>query len=77
MYLSLVTVTLSIALWASAWRMFVPPIAIFATSLGLLDKPAGNGNFLALTYLVCASSREQLDETYRELTACKSVLMAL
>jgi protein-S-isoprenylcysteine O-methyltransferase Ste14 len=32
MYLSLVTVTLSIALWAGAWPMFVPPIAIFATA---------------------------------------------
>lgn len=35
------------------------------------------GNFVALTYLVLASNREQLDGIYRELTACKSVLMAL
>jgi len=36
-----------------------------------------DGNFLAVTYLVLASSREQLDAIYRELTACKSVLMTL
>ncbi|HMA00268.1 MAG TPA: DUF493 domain-containing protein [Steroidobacteraceae bacterium] len=40
-------------------------------------RTSGDGNFLALTYLVRASSREQLDDIYRELTACKSVLMAL
>ena len=39
--------------------------------------PARDGNFLALTYIVHATSREQLDAIYRELTACKSVLMAL
>jgi putative lipoic acid-binding regulatory protein len=40
-------------------------------------RTSGDGNFLALTYFVVASSREQLDDIYRELTACKSVLMAL
>jgi putative lipoic acid-binding regulatory protein len=40
-------------------------------------RTSADGNFLALTYLVLASSREQLDTIYRELTACKSVLMAL
>jgi putative lipoic acid-binding regulatory protein len=40
-------------------------------------RTSADGNFLALTYLVVASSREQLDDIYRELTACKSVLMAL
>ena len=40
-------------------------------------RTSTDGNFLALTYLVLASSREQLDDIYRELTACKSVLMAL
>jgi putative lipoic acid-binding regulatory protein len=40
-------------------------------------RTSGDGNFLALTYMVRASSREQLDDIYRELTACKSVLMAL
>jgi putative lipoic acid-binding regulatory protein len=40
-------------------------------------RTSGDGNFLALTYTVRASSRKQLDDIYRELTACKSVLMAL
>jgi hypothetical protein len=40
-------------------------------------RTSGDGNFLALTYTVNAKSREQLDAIYRELTACKSVLMAL
>jgi hypothetical protein len=40
-------------------------------------RTSGDGNFIALTYLVRADSRSQLDEIYRELTACKSVLMAL
>jgi putative lipoic acid-binding regulatory protein len=40
-------------------------------------RTSGDGNFLALTYTVHAQSREQLDAIYRELTACKSVLMAL
>ena len=40
-------------------------------------RTSGDGNFLALTYVVHATSREQLDAIYRELTACKSVLMAL
>jgi putative lipoic acid-binding regulatory protein len=40
-------------------------------------RTSADGNFLALTYHVHATSREQLDAIYRELTACKSVLMAL
>ena len=40
-------------------------------------RTSADGNFLALTYLISATSREQLDQIYRELTACKSVLMAL
>jgi putative lipoic acid-binding regulatory protein len=40
-------------------------------------RTSGDGNFLALTYTITAQSREQLDALYRELTACKSVLMAL
>ena len=40
-------------------------------------RTSGDGNFLALTYLVRATSQQQLDTIYRELTACKAVLMAL
>lgn len=44
---------------------------------GVRVRTSGDGNFVAVTYNVLASSREQLDAIYRELTACKSVLMAL
>ena len=40
-------------------------------------RTSADGNFLALTYVVRATSREQIDKIYRELTACKAVLMAL
>jgi putative lipoic acid-binding regulatory protein len=40
-------------------------------------RTSGDGNFLALTYTITAQSREQLDAIYRDLTACKAVLMAL
>ena len=40
-------------------------------------RTSTDGNFLAVTYLIQAESRAQLDRIYRELTACKSVLMAL
>ena len=40
-------------------------------------RTSSDGNFLALTYVVRATSRQQLDDIYRELTACKAVLMAL
>jgi putative lipoic acid-binding regulatory protein len=40
-------------------------------------RTSGDGNFLALTYTITAQSREQLDAIYRDLTACKAVLMSL
>jgi putative lipoic acid-binding regulatory protein len=40
-------------------------------------RTSGDGNFVALTYTVTATSREQLDAIYRELSACAAVLMAL
>jgi putative lipoic acid-binding regulatory protein len=40
-------------------------------------RTSTDGNFLAVTYLVHATGKAQLDAIYRELTACKSVLMAL
>jgi putative lipoic acid-binding regulatory protein len=40
-------------------------------------RTSGDGNFVAVTYTVHATSREQLDAIYRELTTCESVLMAL
>jgi putative lipoic acid-binding regulatory protein len=41
------------------------------------QRTSGDGNFIAVTYMITAQSREQLDAIYRELTACKAVLMAL
>ena len=35
------------------------------------------GKYLSVTITVHATSREQLDNIYRELTACEQVLMAL
>lgn len=40
-------------------------------------RTSTDGNFLAVTYLVLAQSQAQLDDIYRELTACAAVLMAL
>jgi putative lipoic acid-binding regulatory protein len=44
---------------------------------GVRVRTSTDGNFLAVTYLVRANSRAQLDAIYRDLTACESVLMAL
>lgn len=40
-------------------------------------RPSKAGNYLSVTVTVCATSREQLDNIYLELTACEQVLMAL
>jgi putative lipoic acid-binding regulatory protein len=40
-------------------------------------RSSKDGNFLAVTYHVTAQSQIQLDDIYRELTACDAVLMAL
>ena len=47
------------------------------SSASAKTRTSADGNFVALTYTIRAQSREQLDAIYRELTACKSVLMAL
>ena len=36
-----------------------------------------NGRFISITMTVTARSRQQLDEIYRDLSACEDVLMAL
>lgn len=43
----------------------------------IIERPSAAGNFLALTFVIEAQSRQQLDAIYRELTACELVLMAL
>jgi putative lipoic acid-binding regulatory protein len=57
--------------------------AIIERHTGPLDpsrvrvRTSTDGNFLALTFTVQARSQAQLDDIYRDLTACKAVLMAL
>ena len=41
------------------------------------SKPSGKGNFISVTVIIKATSREQLDNIYLELTAREEVLMAL
>jgi putative lipoic acid-binding regulatory protein len=40
-------------------------------------RESGEGNFQSVTVTVVATSREQLDRIYMDLTACEAVLMAL
>jgi uncharacterized protein len=40
-------------------------------------RASQGGKYLSVTITVTATSREQLDNIYRELTACEQVLMAL
>jgi putative lipoic acid-binding regulatory protein len=41
------------------------------------ERPSKDGNYLSLTCTFQATSREQLDALYRELTACERVLIVL
>ena len=50
------------------------------TDLGegaVVCRDSKEGKFLSVTVTVTATSREQLDNIYYELTACEQVLMAL
>ena len=40
-------------------------------------RPSKNGNYSAITVTITATSKEQLDSIYVDLTACKYILMAL
>ena len=40
-------------------------------------KTSGKGKYISITITINATSREQLDAIYRELTVCGEVLMAL
>jgi uncharacterized protein len=57
-----------------------PIVERHAGALGaeqIRHRASSDGNFLAITFLVTASSQAQIDKIYRELTACDAVLMAL
>lgn len=43
----------------------------------LKQRASGNGKYLSITITIDASSREQLDAIYYDLTASEHVLMAL
>lgn len=45
--------------------------------LAAMRKLSRNGNYLSVTCIIHATSREQLDAIYADLTACPEVLMAL
>jgi uncharacterized protein len=40
-------------------------------------RPSKNGNFLSVTATINATSKQQIDDIYRELSAHPLVLMAL
>ena len=40
-------------------------------------RPSQGGRYVSVTVTVRAESREQLDNIYRDLSACEQVLMAL
>jgi putative lipoic acid-binding regulatory protein len=41
------------------------------------ERPSKDGNYLSLTCTFQATSREQLDALYRDLTSCERVLIVL
>ncbi len=41
------------------------------------EQPSRAGNFVSVTVTINATSREQLDRIYQDLTDCRKVLMAL
>jgi uncharacterized protein len=47
------------------------------TEEAVASRASQGGKYLSVTVTVTATSREQLDNIYRELTACEQVLMAL
>ncbi len=44
---------------------------------GVNQRPSQGGRYVSVTLTVRAESREQLDNIYRDLSACEHVLMAL
>jgi putative lipoic acid-binding regulatory protein len=44
---------------------------------GMRAVASRKGNYLSVTFTIEASSREQLDNLYRELTACQELLVVL
>lgn len=55
------------------FRKHVPDLAENA----IKQRPSGKGNYLAITVTINATSKEQLDAIYMDLSACKHVAMSL
>ena len=47
------------------------------SAASIRQRASSDGNFLAITFIVQATSQQQLDAIYTELSACEAVLMAL
>ena len=43
----------------------------------ITEQPSSAGNFVSVTVTIEATSRDQLDRIYQDLTNCPTVLMAL
>ena len=43
----------------------------------MTSRPSGKGNFIAVTVIITATSQDQIDAIYHELTRCEQVIMAL
>jgi putative lipoic acid-binding regulatory protein len=43
----------------------------------IVSRPSENGKYIALSITIQAESKKQLDDIYRALSACPSVIMAL
>ncbi|HFD92776.1 MAG TPA: DUF493 domain-containing protein [Gammaproteobacteria bacterium] len=53
----------------------VRPHAPDLSESAIKTRASGQGNYLAVTVTVRATSREQLDAIYRDLTACEHIMM--
>jgi len=47
------------------------------SKMNLKMRPSKNGNYSAITVTITATSKDQLDSIYIDLTACEHILMAL
>jgi len=58
-------------------------LEIVQTHAGKLDtknireRPSSGGRYLALTYIITAHNKQQLDSIYQSLTNCELVMMTL
>jgi putative lipoic acid-binding regulatory protein len=41
------------------------------------ERPSAQGNFLGITYVICATSREQIAQLFAALKLCPQVMLVL